>query len=869
MSTRRKSSLFHRASVFGSLLVGKKAASEDDGASFAESDEDSEEYREVFINNDSRNAQSKFPANFLKTSHYTLFNFLPLNLFHQFHQISNVYFFLVMVISFVPGVSPITPFSAVIPLVAVLSASAFKDGYEDWKRHRADHNDNSAVVKVLSGDSWKEVPSLEVKVGDILMMERGKGGEACAVKADVVILSSSDDDGVVYIETSQLDGETSVKPRKSRTETQHLKLPSHFSALPTSEEEGMHVAVDKPNSKLYTWQGVLHIGDSKEPLSIKNIIWRGSAMKKTEWATALVIYTGKHTKQGKNLKKTKRKPSFLAKKVNSLVGGIFVFKHSLLFPLCALSTWWRAENKGHWYLSTILTEFSDAENFFLNYMTYFILLSFLIPISLFVTVEMCKVNQIVLMKWDQDMMHWMPSLGWVGCRPKTSDLNEQLAVVKYVFSDKTGTLTENIMRYMSGCVLTDNIWVPHDEVSNPGEIERSGGSSGCASQFVKVLQTGSHADNVNRYLACMAMCHTVVPFHNEETGKANFEGSSPDEVALVTCASANKFLLTKRTSKTMKVMIGTVEHEFEILQELEFTPTRKMMSIILKDANGQIIVFCKGADSSVLNNLHPSCLTDASRDVAQRSVVEYASQQYRTLCLAYREIDEATYQQFTEDYNAVQTVLGKTDEMVDKVCLTIESQLWLIGITGYEDKLQDGVAETIKFLTDAGVIVWMLTGDKLETGIEIGKTCGLADGAEIIPINVTKEDYHESRLVAPLVPDSPEDPSEAAEAAPEVSIVLDSAEDEAERKKRRKEAVCLDRINGAMERAKELQLNKVAGQKSRVTIALDGPTLDIMQGEKEVWVFFGKREKKTEIIFTENIGKAVCIALSGNPLGGM
>ncbi|KAJ9461363.1 Phospholipid-transporting ATPase 3 [Diplonema papillatum] len=789
------------------------------------------------------NRRYDYPPNFLKTSHYTLLNFLPLNLLKQFVQFSNIYFFVVMVISLFPGISPITPASAVVPLIFVLTVAAVKDGYEDWKRHRADKHDNSALAKVLVGDRWQEVPSMDIQVGDFILLERGPGGEACPVKADVVLVSSADDDGVVYIETSQLDGETNVKPRKARIETQALGQEPEELANASPD---LLYTVDHPNPKIYSWHGVLqhaldgnHAAAQKAPLAIKNVIWRGSSMKKTPWAVGLVIYTGRDTKQGRNLKRTIRKMSSLSVKVNKLITGIFIFKHLLLFPLCILSIVWSNEEGGsHWYLADIVNEYEDWEVFFLNYMTYFVLLSFLIPISLFVTVELCKVCQVMLMKYDHQMMHYMKGPGWVGCRPKTSDLNEQLAIVKYVFTDKTGTLTENIMRYVEGAVLAsapaahEKSWLVHNEVRDPGSINSttgpgSGAKGDAAGGFQGFPADLGPVSDVGRYLACMALCNAVVPFEDSRTGKVVFEGSSPDEVALVQAAASNHFLLSKRSSRDVCLKIGggvtdenssaaAKEHTFEILQDLEFTPTRKMMSVVVRDSEGTILLLTKGADSSVLANLSPAAKSDASLGPGQQLLSSFASKQFRTLCLAWRVVTEQEYDSWSIKFNDVQVSVGRTDEMVDAVCLQLESSLELIGFAAYEDKLQDGVPETIEFLTNSGIVVWMLTGDKLETGIEIGKTCGLAHGTEVVDVHLAREFADDQTLV-----DKKDD----------------SQEDREARRKRREE-LCHEKIASASARADELASAK-AGPR-RITIAIDGPSIDILQSQKEVspgWLF--------------------------------
>ncbi|KAJ9464754.1 putative phospholipid-transporting ATPase 7 [Diplonema papillatum] len=764
-------------------------------------------------------------TNFLKTSRYTVLSFLPLNLFEQFHQASNCYFLLNAIIALIPGVSPVSPITAIFPLIIVLCVAAVKDAFEDWHRHRADERDNKSPVTVMRDGGWAEVASKELRRGDVIKLKRGD-----AVKADVVVLSSDDPEGIVYIETAQLDGETSVKPRKAIAETAHLtdaaELAAALSADDPQHEDDKHVpdaadnnpdrgvsqqpaptsdagivlTVDPPNASLYQWKGVLMYQGQSYPLGVKQTIWRGSSVRKTESAIAAVVYVGHDTKQGNNLRQRLiRKLSSLILKLNTLIVLIFAIKHVFIFLLAGLSVHW-ADANDHWYVSYWIDQYNSAERFLLNYLTFFILFSFLIPISLFVTVEIGKAWQVYLMVCDQELMYLPPNASgdpgassWIGCRPKTSDLNEELAIVRYIFTDKTGTLTENRMSYVGGVVgstavepgnrgvetasrstrvssrvgveqvwtqgsdgegdvgssTVEKEWVPHCGLQAGTLYEQGKGlapadgypsSSGDARLFSGDFcsTAGGFRDSMSRYMATLALCHTVVPFQVPDSDQYEFEGTSPDEVALVRCAAENQFLLRRRTGKTITLAVEGVDHTFEVLDELEFSPTRKMMSIVVRDEHGTTLLLTKGADSSVLRQLSGPDHSPKDLSTVESYLVGYATKGFRTLCFGWRTVPEAEYAAWKRGWDAMQIDMAKTEDDVDAMCLKLETGLLLTGACAYEDKLQEEVPETIKFFTDASVVVWMLTGDKLETGIEIGRTCGLADGAEVFVISIAK-----------------------------------------------------------------------------------------------------------------------------------
>eukprot|EP00756_Hemistasia_phaeocysticola_P006710 Hpha_TRINITY_DN13967_c0_g1::TRINITY_DN13967_c0_g1_i1::g.35385::m.35385/K14802/DRS2, ATP8A; phospholipid-transporting ATPase len=755
-------------------------------------------------------------SNFLVTSHYTLLNFLPRNLLEQFRQISNCYFLANMIIALIPGVSPITPITAVFPMILVLTIAAVKDGWEDIQRHRADAKDNNVPVTILRDGKWKEIPSAETRVGDFIKLHRGD-----AVKADFIVLASADDDSIVYVETSQLDGETNIKPRKGRHGTEHLNSEEALMSVIGK----VSVEVDQPNDKLYRWQGALNIaGEDPQPLNVKQAIWRGSSVRKTAWAIGLVVYTGMQTKQGMNLKKKGRKMSNLVKKLNLLILIIFGIKNILIFLICGLSVGWADSATGHWYVRYWVEHFSSVERFFLNYLTLFILFSFLIPISLFVTVEFCKGMQIMLMRWDHEMYRWIPDQEiWHTCRPRTSDLNEQLGSIRYIFSDKTGTLTENIMRYVQGVVVgvhrqDTREMIDHVEVSGehatPGNMKISAGGTAADKLWSGDLldETGGSGGQVARFVACISLCHNVVPF--EQGGGWTFEGASPDEVALVRCAGENGFLLTQRTSKNAVIEVNGTKHNFDVLEELEFTPTRKMMSVVVRDGRKQIFVLTKGADSSVLTNLAKGELSEKDSVLLNTKLSGYGKLGLRTLVVAWRHISTEMFQDWHKRFVALQSSTIRTDEAVDQLCLELEANLTLAGVAAYEDKLQDGVPETIRFFVNAGVVVWMLTGDKLETGIEIGRTCGL-----ICP----PSESHPSGGVLHLV--------ELSKELAEDPTLKDTGDiDPAEKEARRKRQIGI--IAAKMERALSLA---AAGEK--VTLAIDGLSLDLALHEDNLHIF--------------------------------
>jgi phospholipid-transporting ATPase len=170
------------------------------------------------------------------------------------------------------------------------------------------------------------------------------------------------------------------------------------------------------------------------------------------------------------------------------------------------------------------------------------------------------------------------------------------------------------------------------------------------------------------------------------------------------------------------VEIDGLSQEFEILNVCEFNSTRKRMSTVVRGPDGKIKLYCKGADTVILERLSPN---QPYTDATLVHLEEYATEGLRTLCISSREISESEYREWSTIYDkAAQTINGR-GEALDNAAELIEKNMFLLGATAIEDKLQDGVPDTIHTLQMAGIKVWVLTGDRQETAINIGMSCRL------------------------------------------------------------------------------------------------------------------------------------------------
>mmetsp|Transcript_109209 Transcript_109209/g.189252 ORF Transcript_109209/g.189252 Transcript_109209/m.189252 type:complete len:1098 (-) Transcript_109209:789-4082(-) len=630
-------------------------------------------------------------SNYVRTAKYTILTFLPLNLFEQFRKTSNVYFLLNMLVAILPGVSPIFPLTSITALLFVLAAAALKDAFEDRRRHVSDKKANSTLCWVVRSGKLQQVCAHEVQLGDTIKMERG-----CEFVADAVIISTALENGMCYIETANLDGETNMKPRRAIEPTQHLSTPELI------EKADMKITCDMPHPNLVSWQGVLQIHDVNQySLDLSNIVFRGCKLMNTPWAYGVVVYVGKSTKMMQNLQIKPSKFSLLDKNLNKMVLTLLGIQQCMLLVLAGLSLSVVDTTRKSFYLQDNVGSSNLFFLFVFNYLTFFVLLNFMMPISLFVTLEMCKAVQAGFMEMDM----FMKNEDGDGVSAKTSNLNEDLSQIKYIFSDKTGTLTENRMVFAQ-CAVGEYV---HDEAKSAGGIQEY------------IQRGGPDKVRITDFMCGLALCNTVLCNVEEKTGSIRYEGPSTDEVALVLGASQNGFVLTSHTAKQAVLEVMGVATTYEILLVLDFNSDRKRMSVILRNALGQIILYMKGADSHIMPLMNG--IEDPNKCIADLDSM--SREGLRTLVFGYKKIPPQDFERYRSLYDKASIMLEGKEEEMAKVAAEIEHDITLLGCTGVEDRLQDQVPETIRFFLDAGIVVWMLTGDKRETAVNIAASSKL------------------------------------------------------------------------------------------------------------------------------------------------
>ncbi|CAK5281819.1 unnamed protein product [Mycena citricolor] len=681
--------------------------------------------RVIALNNPAANEE--FCSNFVSTSKYNLATFVPKFLTEQFSKYANLFFLFTACIQQIPNVSPTQQYTTIVPLGVVLLASAFKEVQEDMKRHQSDSELNARLAKVLTADStFSEKKWKDISVGDVVRLESDD-----FIPADLILLSSSEPEGLCYIETSNLDGETNLKIKQASTHTSSMVSPSLVTALRGS------MRTEQPNNSLYTFEGTFDLttasGVPKQvPLGPDQVLLRGAQLRNTPWVYGMAVYTGHETKLMRNATSAPIKRTAVERQVNVQIVFLFILLLALSVGSSiggSIRAWFFASQQ--WYLMEPTSVAGRAKSFIEDILTFIILYNNLIPISLIVTMEVVKFQQARLINSDLDMYYAKtdtPAL----CR--TSSLVEELGQIEYVFSDKTGTLTCNEMEFRS-CSIAG---IAYSEVVEEGKRGEEGSEhswrtfsemkallSDSQNPFVDVGSSSEAADIAEKdvlkdFLTLLAVCHTVIPEVKE--GKTIFQASSPDEAALVAGAELLGYQFHTRKPKSVFVNVMGHNEQFDILNVCEFNSTRKRMSTVVRMPDGKIKIYCKGADTVILERLSKN---QPYTEKTLAHLEDYATEGLRTLCLAYRDVSEQEYRQWAAIYDQAAATINGRGEALDQAAELIEKDLFLLGATAIEDKLQDGVPDTIHTLQMAGIKVWVLTGDRQETAINIGMSCKL------------------------------------------------------------------------------------------------------------------------------------------------
>ncbi|XP_058724364.1 phospholipid-transporting ATPase 2-like isoform X1 [Vicia villosa] len=648
--------------------------------------------RYVYIDDD-ESSHDLYCDNRISNRKYTLLNFLPKNLWEQFSRFMNQYFLLIACLQLWPLITPVNPASTWGPLIFIFAVSASKEAWDDYNRYLSDKKANQKEVWVVRKGVKKLIQAQDIHVGNIIWLR-----ENDEVPCDLVLIGTSDPQGVCYIETSALDGETDLKTRVIPSacmgiDVELLHKIKGVIECPSPDKDVMRFDA---NVRLYP----PFIDNDVCPLTIKNTILQSCYLRNTEWACGVAIYTGNETKLGMSRGIPEPKLTAMDAMIDKLTGAIFIFQIVVVLVLgIAGNVWKDTEARKQWYV--LYPHEGPWYELLVIPLRFELLCSIMIPISIKVSLDLMKSLYAKFIDWDHQMIDLETS---IPSHATNTAISEDLGQVEYILTDKTGTLTENKMIFRRCCI--SGIFY--------------GNESGDALKDVELLNAiSSGSSDAVLFLTIMAICNTVIPTRSK-TGDILYKAQSQDEDALVQAAAQLHMIFFNKSGNILEVKFNTSILQYEVLEILEFTSDRKRMSVVLKDCqNEKILLLSKGADEAILPYARAGQQTRHFID----AVEQYAHLGLRTLCLAWRELKKDEYQDWSLMFKEASSALVDREWRIAEVCQRVEHDLEILGVTAIEDRLQDGVPETIETLRKAGINFWMLTGDKQNTAIQIALSC--------------------------------------------------------------------------------------------------------------------------------------------------
>ena len=664
-------------------------------------------------------------SNKIENQKYNLITFIPVVLFNQFKQFGNFFYLVMSITQFFNELKVGFMFTYLSPLVIVVTISMIKELYDDINRRIQDKKTNSTMIAVLRENSLSNKEEIIYKkaaallVGDIIELKKDT-----RVPADIIVLKTFNEsnDNQAFIRTDQLDGETDWKLRKAPESSQKM---SNYEIVKCNGR----LECEPPSKLIYNFEGTLNLGNGiKEALNLENTIWASTVIA-SQGVIGIVIYTGKESRARMNSSTPKLKIGILDNELNKANVYLFIIMFALSLVL------------------TFLKGFNFSMKTFYIFVKFMILFCAIIPIALRVNLDVSKT-------WFSHVINEDSSIPETIARNST--IPEELGRISYVFSDKTGTLTKNEMIFKK--ISMTNEQFGEGEFSQLKELLEDECSKDDAplldiynmlkdnnSQNEEIESANDSKDNdlnssreikrkknrirrkrskiIRDTITAMLLCNNVTPIVDEKDPEIiTYQASSPDEIALVKFAETLNMKLIHRTDKLMKIKdaSGTIE-EFEVLANFPFSSETKRMGIVLKNIKyGHIIFYLKGAENVMKNYAKEEYI-----GYINENAENLATKGLRTLVLTQKLLTEDEFNKWNIEYKEASTSMEKRKEKMAETISKLENNMDFLCVTGVEDLLQDEVANTIDNLRNAGMKIWMLTGDKVETATCISISAGI------------------------------------------------------------------------------------------------------------------------------------------------
>ena len=696
-----------------------------------------------------------FETNKISSSKYSFYDFFPKILMEQFSYISNVYFLIISILQTIKIISysngsPIM----LIPFSFVVLINGIKDLYEDIKRRKMNNIDNNRICEVYDEYKNKFVNKKweEVKLGDIIKIKKNE-----IICCDMILLETSESNGICLVEPKNINGESNLYMKQINT---------NWKKNFVDYADLNYICITKnQNDNLYKFKGTLYEieYDGSNTIKLtpnknefyfnqKNFLLRGMILRQTDYIIGCAIYVGHNTKVMINSPKLKNKKSKLEKKMNKLVIIIFIFQLCLSM-ISSIINIFQDKDKFQFINQFIyvskknnIDTYNEIFKFLTTFGTWIVIMTNFVPISLLTTFPFSKLCYGYFISTDIDMTN---KLNMIGAEVHSSNLNEELGQVNFIFTDKTGTLTQNKMKFKAFTLGTSSFG-EEDINSNTNILfnkinkDKYGDIPGI--EFIDKEHKLKDILNSNKFLPKnllhffynLCLCNDVeIDYKKYDiNSKIEYISSSSDEKCLINFSRYCGFIYKKKINSNTIIIEKSVNNYNEDIKFikchiLEFTSERRRMSVIIKKENEinnyKYYLYIKGSDSVINNLISEENKSTKEYKYIMNKTKEYSQKGLRTLLIGYKELTLDEFMEFDNKYKYLSEDLDEnnTQEKIYKLYDDIETNITLLGVTAIEDKLQYKAEETINKFINIGIKICMVTGDKLETAKTIAKSCKL------------------------------------------------------------------------------------------------------------------------------------------------
>lgn len=415
--------------------------------------------RFVYINDDS--CRYSYRDNRISNTKHTLWNFLPKNLSEQFRRFMNQYFLLIACLQLWSRITPVSPATTWGPLIIMFIVSASKEAWDDYNRYLSDKKANERKIWLVKDGIHRQIKAQEIHVGDVVWLH-----ENDEIPCDLVLIGTSDPQGICYVETAALDGETDLKTRIIPP------ISANLSVEQLGKVKGV-VECPNPDNDIRRFDANMRlflpiIDNEKCPLTINNTLLQSCYLRYTECACGVAVYTGNETKSGMSRGAAEPKLTAADAIIDKLTIAIFMFQIVIVLVLGYFGNAWKyTQGLKQWYLMYPVEGESPWYDFSIIPLRFELLCSIMIPISIKVTLDLAKGVYAKFIDWDEQMFDWETN---TPAHSANTAISEDLGQVEYILSDKTGTLTENKM-ILKQCCISDTLYGNDNGDALNGELQ--------------------------------------------------------------------------------------------------------------------------------------------------------------------------------------------------------------------------------------------------------------------------------------------------------------------------------------------------------------------------------------------------------------